>query len=310
MGGPESDPRWGAPATTQSAVRQRTSSRLPPGYRWIAVRPGAPPPTRRRRPPLGPTPRYAVIPRWGLADRVDAAEVWQTSSAESAPAPAPVRATLSTVTVVLGIAVLVHVVRYVLLIINRATLLNPVVAVAALWLGVVASVAAIVAVIACAIVLTQWLVARRGAAFRHIGRPEPRSGRALWAGCLVPLVNLAWAPVYVIELATIENHPDHRLRRPILLWWLAWIVDTVVSIFAVATSRAQDAQGIGDNTLTMVFAYLLAMITVAAVGRVLDGFESKPIERPAHRWIVVGDDRAALPASRDKVELEGQEPAA
>ena len=38
--------------------------RLPPGYRWIAVRPGAPPPPRRGRRSLGPTPRYAVIPRW------------------------------------------------------------------------------------------------------------------------------------------------------------------------------------------------------------------------------------------------------
>lgn len=37
--------------------------------------------------------------------------------------------------VVLAIAALVHAVRYILLIINRSTLLNPVVAAAALWLG-------------------------------------------------------------------------------------------------------------------------------------------------------------------------------
>lgn len=309
MGGPASDPRWSARATTQPAVGQHTSTRLPPGYRWIAVRPGAPPPTRRRRRLLGPTPRYAVIPRWGLVDRVDAAAMAQTSQAGPAPAAAPVRATLSTVMVVLGIAVLVHVVRYVLLIINRSTLLNPVVAVAAVWLGVVASVAAIVAVTGCAIVLTQWLIARRAAAFRHIGRPEPRPGWALWAGCLVPLVNVAWAPVYVIELATIEDHYA-RLRKPILLWWTVWIASTAVSIFAVATSRAQDSQGIGDNTLTMMFAYLLAMLTVAAAGRIFEGFERKPIERPAHRWVVVGDDRPPAPASLETVELEGQEPAA
>ena len=34
----------------------RTAPRLPPGYRWIAVRPGPPPPPRRRRRPLGPDP--------------------------------------------------------------------------------------------------------------------------------------------------------------------------------------------------------------------------------------------------------------
>ncbi len=49
----------------------RSGPRLPPGYRWIAVRPGPPPPPRRRRKPLGPTPRYLGIPRWGLVDRVN-----------------------------------------------------------------------------------------------------------------------------------------------------------------------------------------------------------------------------------------------
>ncbi|MGH3530440.1 MAG: DUF4328 domain-containing protein, partial [Mycobacterium sp.] len=62
------DPRWSPRSAAQSAVRPRTPPRLPPGYRWIAVRPGAPPPARRRRPPLGPTPRYTAIPRWGLVD--------------------------------------------------------------------------------------------------------------------------------------------------------------------------------------------------------------------------------------------------
>ncbi|ORA76883.1 hypothetical protein BST29_24355 [Mycobacterium malmoense] len=46
--------------------------------------------------------------------------------------------------------------------------------------------------------------------------------------------------------------------------------------------------------------------------RVFEGFERKPVERPAHRWVVVDDDhaRAAAPASAGPVELEGQEPAA
>src|ERR1700723_4800446 len=48
-----------------------TAPRLPLGYRWIAVRPGPPPPPPRRRRPLGPTPRYLAIPRWGLVARVD-----------------------------------------------------------------------------------------------------------------------------------------------------------------------------------------------------------------------------------------------
>lgn len=225
------------------------------------------------------------------------------------PTAARVRTTLFAAVVVLGIAALVHFVRYLLLIINRSTLLNPWVAGAALWLGVLASLAAIAAVITCAVTLTQWLIARRAAAFAHRGWPEPRPGRGLWAGCLVPIVNLAWAPVYVIELASAEQTLA-RLRKPILLWWIVWVISTAVSIFAIFTSRAQDAQGIADNTVTMIFAYLVAAAAVAATGQVFEGFERKPVERPAHRWVVVADDGGGAPESTPVVELKGEEPAA
>jgi hypothetical protein len=220
-----------------------------------------------------------------------------------------VRTTLFVGVLVLAMAALAYVLRYVLLVFNRNTLLNSVVAGAADWLGVAASAAAFIAVIACAAVLIRWLIARRGAAFAHYALPEHRSVRALWAGCLVPFANLLWAPVYVIELATIENHYT-RLHRPIVLWWIAWVFSYVVSIFAITSSFATDSQGIANNTVIMVFAYVCAAGAVAAVARVFEGFERKPVHRPAHRWVVVGPDRTAAPASAAPVELEGQEPAA
>jgi hypothetical protein len=220
-----------------------------------------------------------------------------------------VRTTLFVSVLVLCIAALVYVVRYVLLVINRNTLLNSVVAIAAEWLGILASVVAIAVAIASGVILIRWLIERRDAVFSHHGMPEPRSVRALWAGCGVPLVNLLGAPVYVIELATIEEHRA-RLRRPIVQWWAAWVFSYTVSIFAIISSFATDAQGIANNTVLMVFAYLLAAVTVAAVARVFEGFVRKPVERPAHRWVVVEDDHPAGPASAGPVELEGQEPAA
>ncbi len=286
--------------------------RLPPGYRWIAVRPGAAPPARRRRRSLGPTPRYAVIPRWGLSDRVEQAHAVGEASARTGPSAAVVRTTLFVSVLVLSIAALVYVVRYVLLVVNRNTLLNSLVAIAADWLGVLASVAAIAAVITSGVMLIRWLIARRAAVFSHHFMPEQRSVRALWAGCVVPLANLLWAPVYVIELAVLEEHYA-RLRRPIVQWWIAWVFSYAVSIFAMITSFATDAQGIANNTAMMVFAYLFAAATVAAAARVFEGFERKPVERPAHRWVVVGPDgpdHAAEPASAGPVELKGQEPAA
>jgi hypothetical protein len=315
---PPADPRWssrgGPPAATTSRAPawQRMPPRLPPGFRWIAVRPGAAPPTRRGRRSLGPTPRYAVIPRWGLADRVEQAPATAQAPVQTGPSAATVRTTLFVSLLVLATAALVYTARYVLLIINRKTLLKSVVAGAADWVSVVASVAAVVALITCAVMLIRWLIARRAAAFSHYALPEQRSVRALWAGCLVPFANLLWAPVYVVELATAENHYV-RLQRPIVMWWIAWIFSYALSIFAIASSWAKDAQGIANNTVVMVFAYLFAAVAVAAVGRVFEGFERKPVERPAHRWVVVGADRPDRPAARasaDPVELEGQEPAA
>lgn len=220
---------------------------------------------------------------------------------------------LVTTIAVLGGAVLLHVLRYVLLIINRGVLLHPLVAGAVTWLGVVASVAAFLTVIGCAVVLTRWLIARRAAAFRHSGRPDPRSGLALRAGCLIPIVNLVWAPLFVIELAVAENRWS-RLHRPVLLWSVLWIVSTGVSIFATATSFTNDAQGIADNTVSFIFAYFLAAATVAALAQVVLAFDRKPVERPAQRWLVVptGSATPAVPdgESAQTVESEPQEPAA
>ena len=315
---PTVDPRWSAqgaspPATSPGPPRwQRTPPRLPAGYRWIAVRPGAAPPARRGRRPLGPTPRYAVIPRWGLVDRLEEAPSPGQAPARTGPSAELVRTTQFVSVLVLSIAALVYVVRYVLLVVNRNTLLNSWVAIGADWLGIVASVAAIGAVIAYGWVLIRWLIGRRAAVLAHLGLPEQRSVRGLWAGCVVPFANLLWAPVYVIELAILEDHYSKQ-RRPIVEWWIVWIVSYLVSIFAIISSFATDAQGIANNTVLMVFAYLFAAVTAAAVGRVFEGFERKPVERPAHRWVVVADDQDqqhVAQASAGPVELEGQEPAA
>jgi Domain of unknown function (DUF4328) len=275
----------------------------------------APPPRRRRR-PLGPTPRYAVIPRWGLADRFDTTEQPQAPP-RVGPSIAAVRATLIATMVVLGVAALVHVVRYALLIVNRTTLLNPWVAGAATWLGVLASVVAMFLVVATAVVLTNWLIARRAAAFAYRGHQEPRSVWALRAGCLVPLINLAWAPVYVIELAAVEDRLTW-LRRPIVVWWLVWVASTVVSGFSIATSFTTDAQGIADNTVTTIVAYLLGLAALLLATKVFEGFERQPVEKPTRRWVVVADESASPadktaepePEPAAPVESEGQNPAA
>ncbi|WP_144209821.1 DUF4328 domain-containing protein [Mycobacterium tilburgii] len=310
--GPIGDPRWKTPGAVPPPARPPVLPRLPTGFRWIAVRPGAAPPARRERRPLGPTPLYTVIPRWGLADRIEQAPTPGVAPPRVSPLAATVRLWLFISVLVLCGTALVYVLRYILLVINRKTLLNSIVATFADYLGDLASVAAAGVWILSGVLLIQWLIARRAVVFSHYGMPDQRSTWSLWAGCLVPVVNLLWAPVYVIELAALEDH-HNRLRRPILEWWVAWIVSYAVSVWAIITSFESDAQGIANNTVMMVFGYLFAAATLAAAARIFEGCERKPVARPAHRWVVVASDRcdgADGAGSNVPVEKKGQEPAA
>ncbi|BCI55794.1 membrane protein [Mycolicibacterium litorale] len=295
-----------APAAEWSGPQARSAAgeppRLPPGYRWIAVRPGAPPPPRARRRPLGPTPRYAAIPRWGLVEHFDTADTSATQT-RTGPSPSAVRTTLMVTVAVLGAAAAVHALRYLLLLINRTTLLNPVVAGAATWLGVALSVAAAFLVVGSIVLLTNWLIARRGAAYAYHGQTDPRDALRLRLGCLVPFVNLLFAPVYVLELAAVENRTS-TIRRPVIVWWILWVLSTVVSVFSIATSFTTEPQAIADNTVVTTIAYLTALATVLVAYRVVAGFEQAPVARPVKRWVMVPD----TDTSTDTSTGEAREP--
>ncbi|WP_178359699.1 DUF4328 domain-containing protein [Mycolicibacterium hippocampi] len=307
---PAGQAQWGPQQAPAQPGQRRSGPSLPSGFRWVAVRPGTPPPPRRGRRELGPTPRYLSVPRWGLVEQFDV-PAEQQQAVRGGPSANAVRRTLVATMAVLGAAALIHLVRYVLLIVNRTVLLNPWVAGAATWGGVAVSVVAMFMVVASALVLTNWLIARRSAAFAHHGHQEPRSVWALRAGCLVPVVNLAWAPVYVIELADIETRLKW-LRRPIVVWWAVWVVSTVVSIFSIATSFTTDPQAIANNTVTTIVAYLLGLAALLLALQVFLGFERQPVERASRRWVVVPDDSAARESAKpgSAVEPEGQNPAA
>ncbi|OBC14741.1 hypothetical protein A5784_29470 [Mycobacterium sp. 852013-50091_SCH5140682] len=301
---------------------QAGTPRLAPGYRWVALRPGAPPRRRIRRGPLGPTPRYPVIPRWGLQQQFDVAAE-EDGREREAPAPATVRTMLVVTMVALGVAAFAHVLRYGLMLINRSVLLHPLIADAAVAFGVVASLVALVILVITAVILIKWLIARRAEAYAERGQPDPRSAAEMWLMSLIPGVNVLFTPVYVLELATLEARLS-RLRRPVVVWWIIWALSAIVAVWSVVstvvvTFFANTTQHLADNNVTVAIGYLLALATVLLVSRVYLGFEGTPAERHSHRWVVVEAEsgRPAQPAdSEDEpdsavpVESQGQNPAA
>jgi hypothetical protein len=241
---------------------------------------------------LGPTPRYRTTPRWGLVDPISPPAAVEDRGGGKSVSPTTARVILVGAAVVFVVAAAVHVTRYLLLLINRTTLLPPFVAIGSLLAGVVISLVAIAAVIAAAVALTSWLVGRRAAAFAVHGQGDPRPEWMVWAGCLIPVVNLVWAPILVLELAYAERCQD-RQRGPIILWWIAWVATSAICGWAIWTSRATDAQGIADNTVAMIIAYLAGLAVLVLVWRIFDGFVRKPVDRPTNRWVIVPDGQQA-----------------
>lgn len=277
---------------------------LPPGFRWIAVRPGPPPQPRYRQRRPEPTPRYRAIPQWTLFDPATTG----TSVPEDAGSAktailsySALRAVGFSAVVVFGCAALVHMVSYGLLLVNRTVLLPTSVATIASGLEVVVSLTALSVVILTAVVLTSWLIQQRRDVFERRGHSDPRSARLLWLGCMTPGVNLIWAPVFVIELARAQN-VYAQLRHRITAWWVSWIVATAISLFATVTSFSTAPQSVANNTVSVIIADLAGLVTVLLLWRLVSAFygtftgivtgvsSTATPRQPAHRWVIFPDD--------------------
>jgi hypothetical protein len=81
-------------------------------------------------------------------------------------------------------------------------------------------------------------------------------------------------------------------------------------VFSIATSFTHDAQGIADNTVTTIVAYLVVLAALLLAHRVLLGFESRPVDRPVKRWVIVADEsRSARREEPAPVEADDSEEA-
>lgn len=321
--------QWGPtarPPAPSSPTAERTPPHLAPGYRWIALRPGPPPHQRRQRRPLGPTPRYRAIPSWGLHQQFDLEEQPQKTDVETDAGN--VRLMLVAAMVVLGIAAFAHVIRYVLLLINRSVLLHPLIAIGGVVIGLLASVVAMGVVVVAVVSLVRWLITRRAAGYAAHGEVDPRTARALWLCCLLPGVNLVMAPVFVWELAALEGRLSH-LRRQIVVWWIVWVFSAVVAFASMVstvyvTFFNDTPQNIANNTVTAIVGYLLALAAFLLTAKVFVGFEGSgtTAERSVRRWVVIEPESSGpSPADTSQncedsaesavpVETQGQNPAA
>ncbi|MGV9709755.1 DUF4328 domain-containing protein [Gordonia sp. NPDC003424] len=259
----------------------------------MARRPPEAIPPRRAARPSGPRliPRYVYVPHWGLRD-VPLSEVAESSPSEHLAA-ALLRA-LQVLAVTLGISAGAHLLRYLLLVVNRST---PVPAWTDMLTTLLVLFGGIVSLFAFAyatVVFVRWIIELRSDAYRRHDRRDPRRRWvvALLAG--VPLVNVLGAGLLLHEVTAMRDDLDAAMTRDRLTRvWVAWAIVNGLAILALATRVVAWRSGsiqTGANGLlavavcsavSAVFAWWLAR----RIDSIFAGVRQEPV--PERRWVAV-----------------------
>ncbi len=263
-----------------------------PHVRWVARRPPEtfPPPRPAHRQGPALIPRYGYLPTWGLHDR-------PVTGAQDAAADARrggLDATLHVTAIALVVTAVVHLLRYVLLVINRTTPIPTWLDIASVVLVWAAGLTAVVFFATATVSVVGWLRGARAAAYRRHDRLDPRPRWQLTVFAAIPLVNLAGAPVLVREL--IAQRDDIDQRRAHLVSGRTAIAWTIVNLAAVAALVTRFIAGRSDSLqtgadglwLTIVSAALSAAFVWWVLPRLIRVFDDTPyIDAPTRRWVQV-----------------------
>lgn len=259
-------------------------------YRWVARRPDH----RTRKPapaatPRTPTPRYALMPSWGLRDLPPepAVEVEHAPSRTARWALTPL---LLVTAGLFGLAAVAELLRYAILLVNRTRLIDPLTLLLSDGFVLISSIGALVFALGSAVALLLWLIETRRAAFEAAGHSDPRTPTTLALGSLIPVVNLVWPGIYLAELA--QRRDDPRAGRAGRIWWCAWVLGGLLAgaalLWRTADSLQVQADGVLFAAFTDVYAAGLVILTLWTV-RLFEGRDLFGRSRRSRRWVMAVD---------------------
>lgn len=284
--------RTAPPPTPRQAAARGQGPRMyrSRNVRWVARRPPESFPPRLGQVYRGPRliPRYTYLPRWGLRDApVDEHRL----DAPAEHASETLRAALMMCAGALGASALVHLFRYILLVINRDSPLPSWLIVASSVLVILGGLLALIAVVSALVVAVRWLIAVRAQAYRHRGRREPRPLWQIIVLAGIPVVNVVGAPLLLHEAANAsaqewrERGVDGVTRAALDRLWVAWALVNALALWAAITWAVSVSSG-----SIQTGADALALITVsAAVSAVFAFWASRHLP-----GVLVSDDAPAV----------------
>ncbi|GAC69318.1 hypothetical protein GS4_23_01150 [Gordonia soli NBRC 108243] len=260
--------------------------------RWVARRPpeAIPAPAPRAHPRTRVIPRYTYLPLWGLRDTPHSDAVADDRRIEVAD----VRAALRLVGGTLAISAIVHLIRYIVLVVNRTSPIPGWLDTATAWLVVFVGLFALATFVFATVVAVRWVRALRVDAYRRHDRLDPRP---LWQLILfagVPIVNLVGLGVLLHEVAALRDDLDTvRTHRRLTKIWVGWaivnafaVVGIVTRLVALQSGSIQTAASalalvIVSAVVSSAFAYWLA----ARIDAVFTADQTPTV--PARRWVAV-----------------------
>lgn len=296
---PPGTPRPHTPPAPHGTVGDgRTASRFyRSGHvRWVARRPAETIPPRPQGPRRGPRPipRYAYIPMWGLRDR-------QASDDPAATSRDPrdlLVAGFQIAGAALAASAAAHLLRYILLVVNRSTPLPQWLIWVSTALVIAAGVVALLSFGIGATAFARWVIGERVDAYRSAGRRDPRRRWLVAALAVIPLVNVVGAPLLLHEAAAARagewsaRGADGLVRRRLNRLWVAWVL---VNALAAATAITIWVAYRSGSIQTGANALLLVAVTAAvssafafwAAERLPRVFGTVDEEPPARRWVPI-----------------------
>ncbi|MGC0366864.1 hypothetical protein ABH922_004848 [Rhodococcus sp. 27YEA15] len=266
---------------TRTDVHQSPARR---GFRWIARPPGdlrglGDPPIERAR----ATPRYDVIPRWGLVD-VDTSSRADSSRADRMADR--VGLFLTVATVLYGLAVIAELGRYAILVYNRTRLVPPSLLTASDASVYFTQFGGLLAAVCAAVAAVCWLLRARRVHFAEQRLSDPRSQAEIIVGCAVPVINLFMPAVCLLELV----RRDPRGTALVKIWWGLWSLSGVLLVVNSYWRSRDGLQAMADGVLLSAFMALIAAATAAVTLTVIHRIEHRTwrgAPESATRWIPV-----------------------
>lgn len=264
----------------------QTAAHVPPerrGFRWIARTP-----LRRtgfigsdRRPME--TPRYSDVPLWGLKDRPPQPRAKNADRSEQLADLAGYMLVLTAI--VYAAAAFAELGRYVILLVNRTRLIDPLVLAISDVSVFVAQASGMLVALLTAICAVFWLLRARRRAFERSGTVDPRSTWEIALGCALPVLNLVMPGVFLLEVV----HRDPRAVLLIRLWWGTWVFGAVLICFNWLWRSRTGLQAMADGVLLSAFTAAVASGTALLTLMVLRRLERRTVTGRTDsrtRWVL------------------------